>query len=80
MSNHTFWKKKLNDKFYEKKNKNPQYSIRALARDLKLPYITVQRILTTSKKINANHAFRIGIYLKIPKETLLDLIFLDEND
>jgi hypothetical protein len=58
-----------------KKKNNPFYSLRALARDVGIPQSTLIRFLGHKIKLSPNHLYSLGLYLKIPKNELIDFIF-----
>lgn len=58
----------------EKKSRNGSYSLRALARDLRLDVAQVQRILTHQKKPGPVVAFRVAQYLNLDKQEFIRLI------
>jgi hypothetical protein len=70
----------LKDQLSQKKARNPSYSIRALARDIDIPYNAVSRLLALNTELNPKHKYKVGKFLKIPKADLLDFIFANNVD
>ncbi len=68
----------LKEELSQKKLKNPSYSIRALARDIDIPYSAVSRLLSLNAELNPKHKYKVGLFLKIPKADLLDFIFYEQ--
>lgn len=58
----------------EKKSKNTAYSLRALARDLKLDAGQIHRIISAKMKPTPLVAYRVGKHLDLNAEDLIRLI------
>jgi len=70
-------KEVLEKELTEKQARNPLYSIRALARDIDVPYTSISRLLKSNVELNLKHKYKVGMFLKIPKADLLDFIFAE---
>ncbi len=64
----------LQDLLQKRKQKNPGYSARALARDLEIDPGDLANILNGKKKITTKVAYKIGIHLGLKDAALLDFI------
>jgi hypothetical protein len=63
----------------EKKAKNSSYSIRALARDIDVPYTSIARVFKSNTELHPKHKYKVGLFLKIPPTELIDFIFPKES-
>jgi plasmid maintenance system antidote protein VapI len=64
----------LNLLLNEKKQKNPLYSLTALARDLEVSQPQLTRILKGKRRLSPKIALRLGKMLNLRNDTLLDLL------
>lgn len=60
--------------FNDKRQRNSAYSLRALARDLKIDVGQLNRIVNAKSKPSVVVAFRVGRYLELKDEHLVSLI------
>ena len=66
----------LNDLLLQKKARNSAYSIRALARDLKVDQSHLTRVLKGKMRATPLIAFRTGMFLNLSSEETVRLISL----
>jgi transcriptional regulator with XRE-family HTH domain len=79
LQNYISYKNLLKEQLQLRKSRNPSYSIRALARDIGLPYSAIARLLGEGKKLNPTHLYKVALYLKVPEEKLISFIFHQNN-
>jgi plasmid maintenance system antidote protein VapI len=58
----------------DKKSKNSRYSLKALSRDLKISQPQLSKIIRGNRRLSPQLAYKIGLYLKLDKEKLLELL------
>ena len=64
----------LKDHLASKQEKNPLYSIRALARDINIDPSDLINILNRKKQMTTKIAYKIGIYFAYDDKELLNFI------
>lgn len=69
-----FYTQKLDELFVEKSKKNPNYSLRALSRDLHIDPGDLNRIMNNKKKVTPSIAYKIGLLLKLEEKEFLNFL------
>jgi plasmid maintenance system antidote protein VapI len=64
----------LNETFSEKKKRNPNYSLRAFARDLEISASNLSTILNGKKRLSSEQACRIAVRLQFSKEQFFEFV------
>jgi plasmid maintenance system antidote protein VapI len=64
----------LNETFSEKTKRNPNYSLRAFARDLKISASNLSTIFKGKKRLSSEQASRIALRLEFSKERFFEFV------
>ncbi len=71
---HDYYIKSLNDLFENRSTRNPNYSWRALARDLGVDHAYLAHILKGNKQVTPKVAYKLAMTLGLKGEQLLEFI------
>jgi len=58
----------------DKRTRNPNYSIRALARDLEIPASSLVDIINKKKTVTPQIAYKIASHMKLTNGSMLDFL------
>lgn len=70
----------LNTLLRQRQDKNPLYSVSALARDLSISQSQLSRILMGKRRLPASSALKLGLLLKLESEQLLEFLITIINE
>lgn len=71
---------KLAAELEQKKIINPNYSMRALSRDINITPSELSRIMAYKRNLSPQLAYKIGQYLKLPQEEMYQLVLSTLSD